>query len=184
MSSPEIVPFDTRPVEDQDLVLEMLSAESDATYTFQGLKRRLGLHQEKLTRILRRLEDDKLVAKTSEGYRTLKQSRKRAHHLVEGEPVIRGQLPPGTDSNMFSEKIKGRWFKNFRWIGYSNASDGPSLYWITEDNKFEVRVQLSPTEVLVWSQATSLAETGSPIVAAYELFDRISRILPELGENS
>ena len=85
---------------------------------------------------------------------------------------------------MFSEKIKGRWFKNFRWIGYSNAPDGPSLYWITEDNKFEVRVQLSPTEVLVWSQATSLAETGSPIASAYELFDRISRILPELGENS
>lgn len=162
----------------------MLSAESDATYTFQGLKRRLGLHQEKLTRILRRLEDDNLVTKTIDGYRSLKQSRKQAHHLVEGEPIIRGQIPPGTDSNTFSEKIKGRWFKNFRWVGYSNAPDGPSLYWITEDNKFEVRVQLSSIGILVWSQATSMAGTESPVVPAYELFDRISRILPELGENS
>jgi len=92
--------------------MEMLSAETDSTYTFQGLKRRLGLHQEKLTRILRRLEDNNLVAKTEEGYRTLKHSRKTAQHLVGGEPVIRGQLPPGIDAQNLLGKIKGRWFKN------------------------------------------------------------------------
>jgi len=108
--------------------MEMLSSESDATYTFQGLKRRLGLHQEKLTRILKRLEDDNLVAKTKEGYRPVKQPRKGVRHLVEGEPVIRGQLPPGVDSNLFSEKIRGRWFKNFRWVGYAKSADGQSLY--------------------------------------------------------
>ncbi len=164
--------------------MEMLSTETDATYTFQGLKRRLGLHQEKLIRILRRLEDDNLVAKTDEGYRTLKQSRKAAHHLVEGEPVIRGQLPPGIDSHSLLGKIKGRWFKNFRWVGYANATDALTLYWITEDNKFQVRIQLSLVEILVWSQATDPKETISPVAAAYELFDRISRMLPELGENS
>ncbi|MBO0887798.1 hypothetical protein J2P12_01715 [Candidatus Bathyarchaeota archaeon] len=176
--------MESRPVDDQTLVMEMLSKESDSTYTFQGLKRRLGLHQEKLTRILRRLEDDNLVAKTDEGYRTLKQSRKASHHLVEGEPVIRGLFPPGIDSLVLLERIKGRWFKNFRWVGYANSTDGLSLYWITEDNKFEVRVQLSPIEILVWSQPTNMAESGSPVTAAYELFDRITRMLPELGENS
>src|SRR6266702_4257168 len=90
LSSPDITPFESRPVDDQALVMEMLSAESDSTYTFQGLKRRLGLHQEKLTRILRRLEDDNLVAKTEEGYRTLKQPRKREHHLVDGDNVHGG----------------------------------------------------------------------------------------------
>ena len=164
--------------------MEMLSAESDSTYTFQGLKRRLGLHQEKLIRILRRLEDDNLVAKTEEGYRTLKQPRRGEHHLVGGDPVIRGQLPPGIDSRVLLERIKGRWFKNFRWVGYANGRDELSLYWITEDNKFQVRIQLSPIEILVWSQPTDPKETMSPVAAAYELFDRISRMLPELGENS
>jgi len=164
--------------------MEMLSAESDSTYTFQGLKRRLGLHQEKLTRILRRLEDDNLVAKTEEGYRTLKQTRKGEHHLVDGEPVIRGQLPPGISSRVLLERIKGRWFKNFRWVGYANGRDELSLYWITEDNKFQIRIQLSPIEILVWSQPTQPTETMSPVAPAYELFDRISRMLPELGENS
>ena len=162
----------------------MLSKETDATYTFQGLKRRLGLHQEKLTRILRRLEDDNLVTKTEEGYRTLKHSSKAAQHPVDGEPVIRGQLPPGIDSHALLGKIKGRWFKNFRWVGYANGIDELSLYWITEDNKFQVRIQLSPIEILVWSKPTDPKETSSPVASAYELFDRISRMLPELGENS
>ncbi|OLB45137.1 hypothetical protein AUH73_06035 [archaeon 13_1_40CM_4_53_4] len=184
MPSPDITPFESRPVDDQALVMEMLSAESDSTYTFQGLKRRLGLHQEKLTRILRRLEDDNLVAKTEEGYRTLKQPRKREHHLVDGDPVIRGQLPPGINSRVLLERIKGRWFKNFRWVGYANGRDELSLYWITEDNKFQIRIQLSLIEILVWSQPTEPTETMSPVAPAYELFDRISRMLPELGENS
>lgn len=184
MSSPDVTPLDHRPIDDKHLVMAMLSAESDATYTFQGLKRRLGLHQEKLTRILRRLEDDNLVVKTEEGYRTLKQPRKEAHHLIEGEPVIRGRLPPGMDSRLLLSKIKGRWFKNFRWVGYATSDEGLSLYWITEDNKFEVRVRLSTGEILVWSKPTSFGETISPVGSAYELFDRISRILPEISEYS
>lgn len=164
--------------------MNMLSSENDATYTFQGLKRRLGLHQEKLTRILRRLEDDNLVLKTDEGYRVVQHSRKASRHLIEGEPVIRGQLPPGIDSEALLTNIKGRWFKNFRWLGYSNGNDEQSLYWITEDNKVQVRVQLSSTEILVWSQPTDVKETGSPVAAGYELFDRISRMLPDIGENS
>src|SRR5438876_11811601 len=98
LSSPDITPFESRRVDDQALVMEMLSMETDATYTFQGLKRRLGLHQEKLTRILRRLEDNNLVAKTEEGYATLKHSRKAPQHLANDEPAMPVQLPPGIDA--------------------------------------------------------------------------------------
>jgi hypothetical protein len=183
LSSPESIPFEPRPINDQQLVMEMLSAESDATYTFQGLKRRLGLHQEKLTRILKRLEDDNLVAKTEEGYRTLTQPRRKTHHL-ERDPVIRGQLPPGFNQFGVLDKIKGRWFKNFRWVGHSHGADRVSLYWITEDNRFQVEIQLLSSEILVGSWATDPKDGASPLSAAYELFDRISRILPDLGDNS
>jgi hypothetical protein len=170
---------------DQDLVMDMLMAEADSTYTFQGIKRKLGLHQEKLTRILKRLEDDNLVLKTDEGYKATHHSRRTRHVSLNGdEPVIQGQLPPGTNFEDFLSKVKGRWFKNFRWLGYSNNENGPSLYWITEDNRFEVKVEVTPAEIAVWSQATSPKETSSPVGAGYELFDRITRILPELGENS
>ena len=184
MSSPEInVQFEPRHGGDQELVMDMLSAENDATYSFQGIKRKLGLHQEKLTRILKRLEDDNLVLKTTEGYKVVHHPRK-TRQVAEGEPVIQGQLPPGTDSQELLSKVKGRWFKNFRWLGYNNGNNGPSLYWITEDNRFQVKVELSPAEIIVWSQPTSPKESSSPVAAGFELFDRITRILPELGENS
>ena len=164
--------------------MNMLSSESDATYTFQGMRRRLGLHQEKLTRILKRLEDDNLVLKTDEGYRVMHSSRKSPHHLNDGEPVIRGQLPPGIDKQILASKLKGRWFKNFRWLGHSTSESGPSLYWITEDGRFQIVVRLGSSEILVWSRPTSEIETQSAIAAGYELFDRISRILPETEDNS
>src|SRR5881628_2046682 len=187
LPSPEIGPsFDARPQDDQTLVMNMLSSENDATYSFQGMKRKLGLHQEKLTRILKRLEDDNLVLKTDEGYKVLRHSRKATRHLDEGEPVIRGQLPPGVNPTLLTSKRKGRWFKNFRWLGYSTGESGQSLYWITEDGRFQVRVLLSPGEILVWSHATEEKEAGSPVAVAagYELFDRVSRMLPEAAEFS
>src|SRR3989441_266220 len=176
--------FNTGPSDGEELVMNMLSSETDATYSFQGMKRRLGLHQEKLTRILKRLEDDNLVLKTDEGYRVLHHSRKTTRHLDEGEPVIRGQLPPGIDPNLLTSKLKGRWFKNFRWLGYSTGESGQSLYWITEDGRFQLVVRLAPAEILVWSQPTNDVETHSSIGAGYELFDRISRILPETEDYS
>ena len=171
-------------MDDETLVMDMLSSETDATYSFQGMKRRLGLHQEKLTRILKRLEDDNLVLKTDEGYRVLRHPRKTARHVAYGEPVIRGLLPPGMDHEGLTSRLKGRWFKNFRWLGYANGEVGPSLYWITEDGRFQIRVQLSPAEVLVWSQPIDPKDTASPVAAGYELFDRVSRIIPETGEYS
>lgn len=185
MPSPDIsAPFDSRQPDDKALVMNMLSSETDATYTFQGMRRRLGLHQEKLTRILKRLEDDNLVLKTDDGYKVLGTPRKSTHHNDEGEPVIRGQLPPGIDKQKLTSKLKGRWFKNFRWLGYSTSESGPSLYWITEDGRFQLVVRLASSEILVWSHPTTEIETLSPIAAGYELFDRISRILPETEDNS
>ena len=185
MPSPAISEsFDSRLPDDKALVMNMLSSETDATYTFQGMRRRLGLHQEKLTRILKRLEDDNLVRKTDDGYKVLGSPRKSTHHIDEGEPVIRGQLPPGIDKQNLTSKLKGRWFKNFRWLGYSTSESGPALYWITEDGRFQLVVRLASSEILVWSQPTSELETISPIAAGYELFDRISRILPETADNS
>jgi hypothetical protein len=185
--------FDVTPVSqpiagsDDELVMDMLSAGQGTIYSFQGMRRKLGLHQEKLTRILKRLEDDNLVMKTNEGYTGLRSfSRKTARHdIVYGEPVIRGHLPTGTNLEVIMSRLKGRWFKNFRWLGYTSNDREQSMYWITEDGRSQVRVQLTPLEILVWSEnATGSKGISSPLPAAYELFDRISHLLPESGGNS
>jgi len=172
---------------DDELVMDMLATGRGTIYSFQGMRRKLGLHQEKLTRILKRLEDDNLVMKTVEGYTELRSPGRKGprHDIVYGEPVIRGHLPTGTNLDMIMSRLKGRWFKNFRWLGYTSNDREQSMYWITEDGRSQVRVELTPLEVRVWAEnATGTKEVSSPVPAAYELFDRISHVLPGPGENS
>src|SRR3982074_3129947 len=50
-------------------VLEFLSQDPASRVAFQGLRRRLGIHPEQLSRALHRLADDNLVERTDLGYR-------------------------------------------------------------------------------------------------------------------
>ena len=50
-------------------VLALIETEDLAIFTFDGLKRRTGLHSETLSRILSRLEEEGIVKKEAEGYR-------------------------------------------------------------------------------------------------------------------
>src|SRR3989442_14957634 len=50
-------------------VLEFLSPDPDSPVAFQGLRRRLGIHPEHLSRVLHRLADRELVERTDLGYR-------------------------------------------------------------------------------------------------------------------
>src|SRR2546421_12611193 len=48
-------------------VLEFLSHDPDSQVAFQGLRRRLGIHPEQLSRALHRLADSELVGRTDFG---------------------------------------------------------------------------------------------------------------------
>src|SRR5947199_10412327 len=50
-------------------VLEFLSQDPSSQVAFQGLRRRLGIHPEQLSRALHRLADDNLLEHTDLGYR-------------------------------------------------------------------------------------------------------------------
>ena len=50
-------------------VLALIETEDLATFTFDGLKRRTGLHSETLSRILSRLEEEGIIKKEHTGYR-------------------------------------------------------------------------------------------------------------------
>src|SRR5690606_5622072 len=55
-------------------ILSALNEESGSNYSFKGLMRKLGLHQQSLSRALRRLEEMGLVEKSQVGYRLVKGS--------------------------------------------------------------------------------------------------------------
>jgi DNA-binding MarR family transcriptional regulator len=55
-------------------VLSFIDEENLSRFTFDGLKRRMGLHPETLSRILGRLEEEGLVKKPSKATRSQKKS--------------------------------------------------------------------------------------------------------------
>src|SRR5437773_11788353 len=71
-------------------VLEFLSQDPSSQVAFQGLRRRLGIHPEQLSRALHRLADDNLVEHTDLGYRVTPRAMQvlSPGSLPSAEPVV------------------------------------------------------------------------------------------------
>src|ERR671913_2305506 len=79
-------------------ILSLMAQETRSNYSFKGLIRKLNLHQQSLTRALIRLEDMKLVEKSSIGYkltengvslmRLLLSPKDRAYKLVSNNSIL------------------------------------------------------------------------------------------------
>ena len=75
-------------------VLALIETEDLATFTFDGLKRRTGLHSETLSRILSHLEEEGIVKKEHEGYRVNPKitELKLNHHTKKPQPHLSYRL--------------------------------------------------------------------------------------------
>jgi len=128
-------------------VLGQLAQDMDAWVSFQGLRRALGLHQQALTRVLRRLERDGLVARDNEGYQltdegsaTLGQTRRPVIGGADIDapiasaplPLLQALLPPYVDAHDVSLALGRRWFGELRWYGATHAPGETTLRWVSE----------------------------------------------------
>src|SRR3989454_11952416 len=81
-------------------ILRAIQDEGLTVFAFDGLKRLLGDHQEMLSRVLDRLEDEGILEKVSEGYRLTA----RGNHQVDrplsssqsSSPIVQSLLPRDT----------------------------------------------------------------------------------------
>ena len=105
-------------------VLHVLEEENLTSFTFGGLKRRLGVHPESLSRALYRLEDQGIVEKGLGGYEVTPKAKEflRFHSLDTEEPrvqLLRTLLPPDAPAHQIISDLQGRWFGMLRWLGCS-----------------------------------------------------------------
>ncbi|MGQ0537259.1 MAG: hypothetical protein ACT4PT_14445 [Methanobacteriota archaeon] len=130
-------------------VLAELLRECEAQVSFQGLKRRLGLHQQILARVLRRLERDGLLAKTEKGYRPTERAcaamTKRGVVAPRHETltIVHALLPPAVAAETVASTLSHRWFRGLRWYGASEAPGETTLTWLSEPSGTAVRVRIS-----------------------------------------
>src|SRR5947207_5825281 len=92
-------------------VLQTIMEEGLTVFTFDGLKRLTGLHQEKLSRIIDRLEEGGLLEKVDEGYRITARGNETVPRPLSTSlqpiPIVQSLLPRDVDLQQIITGLKG-----------------------------------------------------------------------------
>ena len=161
-------------------VLSLIDEEGLTLFTFDGLKRRLGLHPETLSRILSRLEEEGIVKKTPEGYKVTPKLTRLKLHLTrdktQGVPLLQTFLPSDMLTQKLISELKGKWFGILRWLGISETNEGVTLKWVTEDGGIQIAANISDTSLNI--DAKFLAENNLDLAlkATYQLMAHIDKL--------
>ena len=161
----------------EEAVLDELARDCDAWIAFSGLRRRLGLHQQILTRTLHRLERGGLVARTDKGYHLTELGcaslTRRPSSPLRGETVtvVQALLPPDLTAEDVQQALGHRWFGGLRWFGQTGAPGESTLTWTGEKEPVTVRIRVHGAALSVELEAAPGASAGAfrvarPIIAA------------------
>ncbi|MGH9922284.1 MAG: helix-turn-helix transcriptional regulator, partial [Nitrososphaerales archaeon] len=169
---------DVRPNDEK--VLETLG-EDRSRYTFKGLVRKLGIHQESLSRSLRRLDELGLVEKSDLGYKLSRKgeliSRNRISPAkIAYTPLMQTYIPSSIDVSSIVSSLAGRWFKSLRWLGMIEGEMGHSLQWVSEDNTFQVNLRIVGNYIIIETNAGSDKDKVEAMVSAYKIFEYVSKL--------
>lgn len=169
-------------------VLKFLSSEQNAYYSFQGLRRRLGFHQETLARTLRRLEEARAIERSPQGYKVRNNGTNYSFNVRTNQqlpkPIIDAYLPSQVDVTVLFQRLRGRWFSNFRWLGYSRDGEQLAMTWISEDGQMQLQARIGGGKLIIAADSLVNNEESGQIAAAYQLFDHVSKVAEEIAQQS
>lgn len=174
------------------MALSIIREEELTDFIFDGLRRRLGMHQQTLSRVLDRLEDRGIVEKTLRGYTVTKKGRRLETYLLNNDnntvalpyvPLIQTLLPEDIDIHLLLSNLQSKWFGMLRWFGcsrkdYDDDNDEVRFKWLTEDGEIQVDATFSFSSLSI--EAKFLKENdammGDAIKAAHQLIDHVIRL--------
>jgi hypothetical protein len=162
-------------------ILALLSEEDFTFFTFEGLKRRLCLHPETLSRILNRLEQEGIVEKTSEGYKVTREIAKhlKLHHTNTDDSrvsLLQTYLPTDMPIQQLISSLRGKWFGLLRWLGLSQTNENITLKWITEDGDIQIDAKITETQLTIEAKFLHHNNLNQALKAAYQLMAYIGKL--------
>ena len=180
-------------------VLNQDSDVSDSLYTFNGLVRKLGIHQQSLARSLQRLESADLIKKTDYGYKLAKNldsilvkksridlenlSKRASHQYEQFEQILQLYIPTDIKVEDVVNKLLGKWFGTLRWIGIVEGDGGYVLQWKSSDN-YHVNLKLVSRYAVVESDASGTRFKSESIIHAHRILEQITKLLKRRQEGS
>ncbi len=172
---------------------------SDSLYTFNGLVRKLGIHQQSLARSLHRLEDAGLIEKTDAGYKLSKNldsilvkksridlenlSKKITRQYSSFEQVLQLYIPDTVNTEDLVRKLVGKWFGNLRWIGLIESDNGYVLQWASSD-KYDVNLRIISRYAIIETNASGMKNKSESIINAHKILEQITKLLKPIEKNS
>jgi hypothetical protein len=159
-------------------VLQTVLEEGLTVFTFDGLKRLTGLHQEKLSRIIDRLEEEGLLEKVEEGYRITTRGNESIPRplgmAVQPTPIVQSLLPRDVDIQQIISGLKGRWFGGLRWLGYTQNDEGTVLKWIAEEDGVQIDARFTDSYLSIDAKLAEGREVSQAVKAAHQLLGHVS----------
>jgi len=159
-------------------VLQTVMEEGLTVFTFDGLKRLTGLHQEKLSRIIDRLEEEGLFEKVDEGYRITRRGNEAIPRPLGSSlqpiPIVQSLLPRDVDLQQIISGLKGRWFGGLRWLGYTQNEEGTVLKWIAEEDGVQIDARFTDSYLSIDAKVAEGREVSQAVKAAHQLLGHVS----------
>jgi DNA-binding Lrp family transcriptional regulator len=161
-------------------VLSLIENEELATFTFDGLKRRTGLHPETLSRILSRLEQEGIIKKDPQGYKVTPKitelKLRQPHKEIPTTPLIQTYLPSDLITQQLILSLRGKWFGALRWLGISENNQGVILKWITEDGAIQISANIQGTALNIEAKFLTSNNLDLALKASYQLMSLIGKV--------
>ena len=137
----------------------------------------------RLSRILDRLEEQRILEKTGQGYQVTERGREvtSLRQLSASEPrltLLQDAAPPRRQPQEAVSSLRGRWFGPLRWLGYSEDEKGTIMKWITEDGSIQVDAIFSRGELTIEGRIKEGKDLTDAIKASHQLVGYISKVYP------
>lgn len=161
-------------------VLEFLSQDPSSRVAFQGLRRRLGIHPEQLSRALHRLAANDLVARTDLGYHVTPKAMSIRPSIAVSEDrpgmtVLQTYLPADVDPQALADGVRGSWVGPLRWYGFSESPSDLTLSWATEDDAIRLDVRMQAGQLSIVADVSSPDRLDEGMRLGHLLFQHLAR---------
>ena len=168
-------------------LLQVIDEEELTNFTFEGVKRKIKLHSETLSRILHRLTEQKILKKEKQGYTLTNKAKPLLIHqsskTKSSQRVLETYLPLKLHIQKITQNLKGKWFGQLRYLGYSITEEDVTIKWITQDGKSIISAIFSKNKLYIDAKIVSEDDQNNALNASHELMSYISKLISKTKHN-